>query len=167
MVPDTLPFRNERVIVRDYLDESGRSPFEQYIKNAKRKAENLPLTRDYRVTIYARLQKDASFRREVLREALQCMLNGEIEVGKTTLRDYIHGTIGFLALGAAIGKSSKSLMRMFGRTGNPQAKNLFDVIAYLQEAAHITLQVEAKEVAPKQRKKPAAPAAKTQLKRAA
>jgi len=31
------------------------------------------------------------------------------------------------------GKDAKSLMRMLGPKGNPQARNLFDVIAHLQE----------------------------------
>ena len=42
-------------------------------------------------------------------------------------------TIGFEALGMLTGKDAKSLMRMLGPKGNPQARNLFDVIAHLQE----------------------------------
>ena len=30
-------------------------------------------------------------------------------------------------------KSPKSLMRMFGPNGNPQARNLFEIIGYLQK----------------------------------
>jgi hypothetical protein len=35
-------------------------------------------------------------------------------------------TIGFEGLGSLTDKSPKSLMRMLGPTGNPQARNLFD-----------------------------------------
>jgi hypothetical protein len=39
-----------------------------------------------------------------------------------------NGTVGFVKLGADLGRSPKVLMRMFGPTGNPQAKNLFEIV---------------------------------------
>lgn len=38
---------------------------------------------------------------------------------------------------------SKSLMRMFGPTGNPGAKNLFAVIGELQRVGGVNLEVRA------------------------
>jgi hypothetical protein len=38
---------------------------------------------------------------------------------------------------------AKSLIRMFGPRGNPQAKNLFAVIGYLQKKAGLHLRVAA------------------------
>ena len=61
--------------------------------------------------------------------------------GKTILRDYIEATVGFEKLGAATGAPPKSLIRMFGPRGNPQAKNLFSVIGYLQKQAGVHLHV--------------------------
>jgi DNA-binding phage protein len=63
------------------------------------------------------------------------------------LRDYINATIGFEELSQVFDKSSKSLMRMFGPKGNPQASNLFAVIHYLQEQEGIHLEVKARKVA--------------------
>jgi hypothetical protein len=40
-----------------------------------------------------------------------------------------------------IGTQPKSLIRMFGPRGNPQARNLFGVIGYLQQHAGVTLHV--------------------------
>jgi hypothetical protein len=40
-------------------------------------------------------------RKELLREDLEAMLSGEIEVAKTVLRDYINATVGFRGLGEA------------------------------------------------------------------
>jgi hypothetical protein len=40
-----------------------------------------------------------------------------------------------------MGAQPKSLMRMFGPRGNPQARNLFGVIGYLQEEAGVRLHV--------------------------
>ena len=69
------------------------------------------------------------------------MLSGDVETSKTILRDYIKATVGFEKLGAATGAPPKSLIRMFGPRGNPQAKNLFSVIGYLQKQAGLHLHV--------------------------
>ena len=99
------------------------------------------LTRDFKETIKARVRRDPAFRAELLKEAIECMLAGDMDTGKAVLRDYINSTIGFQALATATHKSPKSLMRMFGPKGNPQARNLFEVIGYLreQEGVHFEL----------------------------
>jgi hypothetical protein len=76
-----------------------------------------------------------------LAEALECFLSGDAEIGKAVLRDYINATIGFQALGEETGRPPKSLMRMLGPRGNPQARNLFDVIAHLQKREGVHVQV--------------------------
>ncbi len=91
------------------------------------------LTRYFKETIQARVRRDPAFRVELLKEAVECMLSGDVDTGKAVLRYYINSTIGFTALGAATRKPPKSLMRMFGPKGNPQARNLFEVIGYLQK----------------------------------
>jgi hypothetical protein len=70
-------------------------------------------------------------------EAAGCLLAGDVETAKTILRDYINATVGFEKLGAAVHKSPKSLMRMFGEKGNPQAQNLFSIFAYIQKKEKI------------------------------
>ena len=50
----------------------------------------MPLTRDFKETIRARVERDPKFRKELLREGLESMLNGDIESAKTILRDYIN-----------------------------------------------------------------------------
>jgi hypothetical protein len=42
-------------------------------------------------------------------------------------------TADFDALAAITEKSPKSLMRMLGPKGNPQARNFFEIVAYLQK----------------------------------
>ena len=68
-------------------------------------------------------------------------LAGDIDTGKAILRDYIKATIGFEKLGEATGTQPKSLIRMFGPRGNPQARNLFSVLGYLQKRAGVELHV--------------------------
>jgi hypothetical protein len=50
-------------------------------------------------------------------------------------------TVGFEKLGEATGTQPKSLIRMFGPRGNPQARNLFGIIGYLQKQAGVELHV--------------------------
>jgi len=104
---------------------------------------NMALTREFKETIQARVRADRPFRDALLREGVERMLSGDVESGKAVLRDYIKATVGFEQLGAATGASAKSLIRMFGPRGNPQARNLFAVISHLQREARLTLHVTA------------------------
>lgn len=84
----------------------------------------------------------------LLQEGVECLLADGVDTGKAVvLRDYINATIRFEELSRVFDKSSKSLMRMFGPKGNPQASNLFAVIHYLQEQEGIPLEVKARKVA--------------------
>ena len=101
------------------------------------------LTRDFKETIQARIERDPIFREELLKEGVECLLSGDVDTGKAVLRDYINATIGFKELGGLTAKSPKSLMRMFGPNGNPQARNLFAIIGCLQEREGLHLKVQA------------------------
>jgi hypothetical protein len=101
----------------------------------------MPLTKSFNETVKTRIQQSEGFRRALLREAVSCMIAGDVETGKSVLRKYINGTIGFVKLGADLGRSPKVLMRMFSSTGNPQAKNLFEIVAYLQKSEGTVLEV--------------------------
>lgn len=103
----------------------------------------MALTRDFKQTIQARARRDSAFRRELLREAVDSFLIGDVETGKTVLRDYIHATVGFGELAASTNHSPKSLMRMLGPSGNPQARNLFEIVRYLQQKEKVRFQVRA------------------------
>ena len=103
----------------------------------------MALTRNFKETIQARIERDPAFREELLKEGIDRLLSGEVETGKSVLRDYINATIGFDELSSLTQKSPKSLMRMFGPTGNPQARNLFEIIGYLQKREGLHLEVHA------------------------
>lgn len=103
----------------------------------------MPLTRDFKETIRNRAERDPKFRKELLREAIEAMLSGEVAVAKTILRDYINATVGFAALAEATSIPSKSLMRMFGPAGNPRAENLFEVVSFLQHREGVRFTVKA------------------------
>jgi len=103
----------------------------------------MALTRDFKETIQIRVQRDPAFRRELLREGVECLLWGDMETGKTVLRDYINATVGFPELGKMTQHSPKSLMRMLGPSGNPQARNLFEIVRYLQDKEKIRFKLRA------------------------
>jgi len=102
----------------------------------------MALTRDFKETIQARVERDSAFREELLREGVECLLSGDMDTGKAVLRDYINATIGFEELAGLTDKSPKSLMRMFGPRGNPQARNLFEIIGFLQKREGLHFKVQ-------------------------
>lgn len=102
----------------------------------------MPLTRDFKETIRARAARDPKFRKELLREGVECMLMGDTATAKTILRDYINATLGFAELAEVTHIPSKSLMRMLGPAGNPRADNLFEIISLLQEREGVRFHVK-------------------------
>ncbi|MBS0638619.1 MAG: transcriptional regulator [Acetobacteraceae bacterium] len=101
----------------------------------------MALTRSFKELVQKRVGEDQAFGVALLREGIDTMLSGDIDTGKAILRDYIKATIGFEKLAEATATPSKSLIRMFGPRGNPQARNLFGVIGYLQKQAGVELHV--------------------------
>ncbi len=101
----------------------------------------MALTRSFKVLVEKQVAGDPAFAEALLREGIDLMLAGDVDTGKAILRNYIKATIGFEKLGRAIGTQPKSLIRMFGPRGNPQARNLFNVIGYLQKQAGVELHV--------------------------
>ena len=155
--------------LRSYIDEHGRVPFEAWILDLDRQAqakvtialsrlqrgnlsnaeyENvMPLTRSFKEFVKSRIERDPKFRQALFQEAVQMLIEGDVDTAKSVLRDYINATIGFPALAEATRMPPKSLMRMFGPKGNPTAVNLFSVIVALQDKTGVHLEVRAVAVA--------------------
>jgi len=107
----------------------------------RKKGADMPLGKEFKETVKAQLEKSTGFRRALLREAVNCLVAGDVETGKSVLRTYINGTVGFIRLGEALGRSPKTLMRMLGPKGNPQIRNFFEIVAYLQKVEGTVLEV--------------------------
>jgi len=105
----------------------------------------MPLTREFKETVQARIRTDRKYRKELLREGVECLLAGELDAGKAILRDYINATMGLEELSRRTKRPAKSIMRMLSPSGNPQARNLFEVIGHLQraEGLHFELSLKA------------------------
>ena len=93
----------------------------------------MPLTHDFNETIRARAQCDRDFRQALLREAVECIINGDLATGKAVLRDYVNATVGFQDLETRTQIPVKSLMRMLGPKGSPSAANLSSILTALQK----------------------------------
>ena len=114
----------------------------------------MALTRDFKETIRARVKRDPGFRKALLREGIENFLSGDVETGKIILRDFINATVGFTKLSDVTHRSAKSLMRMLGPSGNPQARNLFEIVAYLQHAEGVRFEVRSARAASRGKKPP-------------
>ena len=100
-------------------------------------------TKSFMELVERRAARDPDFATALLQEGIDTLLTGDVDTGKAILRDYIKATVGFERLGEATDTPAKSLIRMFGPRGNPQARNLFGVIGYLQKQAGVALHVMA------------------------
>lgn len=49
----------------------------------------MPLTRDFKNTVLARVQTDPKFRNALLREAIEAMRSGDVNTGKAILHNFI------------------------------------------------------------------------------
>jgi DNA-binding phage protein len=114
----------------------------------------MALTRDFRETVQARVKSDPAFRKGLLGDAIEALLAGEVSLGKELLRDYINATVGFPKLAERTKLHAKTLHQMFGPNGNPTARNLFDVVAYLQQEEGGRFEVRFAHKASSTRKQP-------------
>ena len=103
----------------------------------------MALTRSFREIVKERATRDPEFRVGLLTEAVECVLNDEIDVAKVLLRDYVDVTVGFKELGILTRKNPKSLMRMLSPEGNPSLKNISSLFASLKEHEGVRLHVRA------------------------
>ena len=102
------------------------------------------LTREFKEMVVRRAERDPEFRLGMLKTGIELLLTGvpnDAAIGREKLRTYVNATIGFERLAAELGKSPKSLMRMFSASGNPSLSNLSSVIGELQRAEGVRLEV--------------------------
>jgi putative addiction module killer protein len=109
--------------------------------------EYMAITRKFRETILLRVESDPEFRTQLLTEAVNELLAGDLNAGKAMLRDYINATITFRNLAKKLKKPDKSVHRMLGPRGNPRADNIIEIIKILQAYEHVKLRVEAQKTA--------------------
>ena len=105
----------------------------------------MALTRNFKETVLARVNRDAAFAQALLDEAATLFLNGEPETARLILRDLINATMGFEQVSALTSKPSKSLHRMLSPAGNPSMDNLAAIFRAIR--ARLKVNLEAHSVA--------------------
>jgi DNA-binding phage protein len=107
----------------------------------------MALTRDFRQTVAARVERDPAFARAMLDEAATLFLNGEPETARMMLRDLVNATVGFERLAGLTERPAKSLHRMLSRNGNPSMDNLATIFDVLRSTLNVEIEVHAVEAA--------------------
>ena len=93
----------------------------------------MSITRDFKETVHARVQREPEFAKVLLDEAASLFLNGEPETARLILRDLVNGTTGFEKLALETSLPSKSLHRMLSAKGNPTMNNLTAIFTVLRK----------------------------------
>lgn len=101
----------------------------------------MTLTREFKNTVMKRLKNDPKYGNELLQDAVNELLNGNIDISKAILRDYINATISFEQLSKDININSKSIQRMLSASGNPTTKSLILILNALQSYQNVHFDV--------------------------
>jgi DNA-binding phage protein len=102
----------------------------------------MALTRDFKETVNARVQRDSELAIALLDEAISLFLNGEPETARLILRDIVNATVGFEQLAIETSKPSKSLHRMLSAKGNPTMDNLTAIFNVLRKKLNVDINVK-------------------------
>jgi DNA-binding phage protein len=101
----------------------------------------MSITRDFRETVNARVQREPLFAKALLDEAASLFLNGEPETARLILRDLVNATTGFEQLAVLTSLPPKSLHRMLSAKGNPTMNNLTAIFTVLCQELNVNLEV--------------------------
>jgi DNA-binding phage protein len=99
----------------------------------------MALTRDFKKTIVARVERDPAFAKALLDEAATLFLSGEPETARLILRDLVNATLGFERLAKLTATPSKSLHRMLSPKGNPSMDNLAAIFDAMRKCLKVSI----------------------------
>ena len=102
----------------------------------------MALTRDFKRTVVARVERDPKFAHALLDEAATLFLNGEPETARVILRDLINATLGFEQLAKLTDTPSKSLHRMLSPKGNPSMDRLATIFGIVDDKLKVGLKAQ-------------------------
>lgn len=103
----------------------------------------MALTRDFKKTVVARVERDPAFAKALLNQAATLFLSGEPETARLILRDLVNATLGFEHLATVTSMPSKSLHRMLSPKGNPSMDNLAAIFDAISKKLNVDLKAQA------------------------
>jgi DNA-binding phage protein len=101
----------------------------------------MALTRNFKKTVIARVERDPNFAKALLDEAATLFLNDDPETARLILRDLVNATVGFEKLAKLTDTPSKSLHRMLSPKGNPSMDNLAAIFGAVGSRLKVGLKV--------------------------
>ena len=101
----------------------------------------MPLSREFKEVVVARAKKDPEFRRELIVEAINMILAGDITPGRLMLRDYINATGAMNDICKTLRKHKSAVARMLGPSANPTLDSIVPVIRACAEREKVHLAV--------------------------
>ena len=103
----------------------------------------MALTRNFKKTVVARIERDPGFGKALLDEAATLFLNDEPATARVVLRDLVNATVGFEKLAKLTATPSKSLHRMLSPRGNPSMDNLAAIFGAVSSCLKVDSKVRA------------------------
>jgi putative component of toxin-antitoxin plasmid stabilization module/DNA-binding phage protein len=107
----------------------------------------MALTRNFKKTVVARVERDPAFARALLDEAATLFLSDEPETARVILRDLVNATMGFEQLAKLTDTPSKSLHRMLSPKGNPSMDNLAAIFGAVGDRLKVDLKARSVKAA--------------------
>jgi DNA-binding phage protein len=104
-----------------------------------KEVKTMALTRDFKKTVVARVERDPAFAKALLDEAATLFLSGEPETARLILRDLVNATLGFERLAKVTATPSKSLHRMLSPKGNPSMNNLAAIFDAVRKCLKVSI----------------------------
>lgn len=99
------------------------------------------LTRKFRETVQLRVKQDPEYRKELIIEATNAFLDGDISTSKKLLRDYFNATEALPSLARELAQDEKSIRRMIGPRGNPTLNNFINLLGACKKRENLDLKV--------------------------
>jgi hypothetical protein len=101
----------------------------------------MALTRHFKETVRARAQRDPKFRLALIEEAIERLIQGDLDGGRSILGNYINATIGYPGLAELTGKDAKSLIRMLRPGSNPTSRNLLSILNHIEQHEGVEIEI--------------------------
>ena len=101
----------------------------------------MALTREFKEPVMLRAKQDPAFRQELIVEATNAFLDGDVDTGKNLLRNYLNATEALPSIAKELAQDEKSIRRMIGPKGNPTLRNFVNLLGACKKREHLTLHV--------------------------
>ena len=101
----------------------------------------MALTREFKDTVMLRAKQDPTFRQELIVEATNAFLDGDVDTGKNLLRNYLNATEALPSIAKELAQDEKSIRRMIDPKENPTLCNFVNLLGACKKREHLTLHV--------------------------